>query len=486
MRNVLRVAAVVLLLAGCHQTFNNPVDPLGAGYVGYLTVRDINAVRPESPADGATIQWLAFACSLCPAADAYGMELADSAGAVVHTSQEGASNRFVLTAGNLAAGSYTWRVRAHAVGGAWGEWSAAAAVVLDSGITGVSPADAAATADTTPLLDWGDVAGATYEVQIATSAAGLDAATPVAASGSEYQVLVASAFAYGNEVRWRVRAVNADGVRAAWSPSVHFTVQWTVDYGTISPANGSSTSDTTPLLDWGDVTGASYEVQLADGVAGLDAATPVATSGSQYQVPTALAYGTWYWRVCAVNADGVPAAWSTTWSFATAPLVATVSVAGGTFQMGSVGIAEPVHSVTVSSFLIAKYEVTQAQYQTVVGSNPSSFTSGADAPNRPVERVSWYNAVAFCNALSALEGLTACYTTNGTTVTADFTKNGYRLPTEAEWEYAARGRAPGPVYPYTYAGSNDVNSVAWYSSNSGSSTHPVGTKGANELGIYDM
>jgi len=225
---------------------------------------------------------------------------------------------------------------------------------------------------------------------------------------------------------------------------------------------------------------------LADGVAGLDAATPVATSGSQYQVPTALAYGTWYWRVCAVNADGVPAAWSTTWSFATAPLVATVSVAGGTFQMGSVGIAEPVHSVTVSSFLIAKYEVTQAQYQTVVGSNPSSFTSGADAPNRPVERVSWYNAVAFCNALSALEGLTACYTTNGTTVTADFAKNGYRLPTEAEWEYAARGRAPGPVYPYTYAGSNDVNSVAWYSSNSGSSTHPVGTKGANELGIYDM
>jgi sulfatase modifying factor 1 len=143
-----------------------------------------------------------------------------------------------------------------------------------------------------------------------------------------------------------------------------------------------------------------------------------------------------------------------------------VFVEGGTFQMGSSSgesDEQPVHSVTLSSFNIGKYEVTQAQWKAVMGSNPSFF-SGCD--NCPVEQVSWNDVQEFIRELNAQTG-----------------KN-YRLPTEAEWEYAARGGKQSRGY--TYSGSNDLGSVAWYYYNSGSKTHAVGGKQANELGIYDM
>ncbi|MFH0735700.1 MAG: formylglycine-generating enzyme family protein [bacterium] len=143
-----------------------------------------------------------------------------------------------------------------------------------------------------------------------------------------------------------------------------------------------------------------------------------------------------------------------------------VTVNGGTFSMGSVagpGNEQPVHSVTLSTFKIAKYEVTQNLWKTVMGTNPSSSTGDE---NRPVEQVSWADVQSFITTLNGMTGKT------------------YRLPTEAEWEYAARGG--NQSQGYTYAGSNDINAVAWYDVNSGGTTHPVGTKAANELGIYDM
>ena len=143
-----------------------------------------------------------------------------------------------------------------------------------------------------------------------------------------------------------------------------------------------------------------------------------------------------------------------------------VFVEGGTFQMGSESgdsDEQPVHSVTLSSFNMGKYEVTQAQWKAVMGSNPSNF-SGCD--NCPVENVSWNDVQQYIQKLNAQTG-----------------KN-YRLPTEAEWEYAANGGKS--TRGYTYSGSNDIGSVAWYYDNSGSKTHAVGTKQANELGIYDM
>jgi sulfatase modifying factor 1 len=160
-----------------------------------------------------------------------------------------------------------------------------------------------------------------------------------------------------------------------------------------------------------------------------------------------------------------------------------VYVQGGNFYMGSNdggGDEQPVHQVRVSSFYIGKYEVTQAQWREVMGGNPSFF-KGDDLP---VEQVTWYDAVDFCNRLSRMEGLTPCYSGSGDDTTCDWSANGYRLPTEAEWEYAARGG--NGSQGYTYSGSNDPGNVAWFDENSGYGTHSVGEKRANELGLYDM
>jgi formylglycine-generating enzyme required for sulfatase activity len=163
-----------------------------------------------------------------------------------------------------------------------------------------------------------------------------------------------------------------------------------------------------------------------------------------------------------------------------------VAIAAGSFEMGSPssekdrGSDESQHRVRLTkSFLMATTEVTQGQWQAVMGSNPSRFSScGADCP---VEKVSWFDAVKFANALSKKEGLRAAYRISGWSVSWDKSANGYRLPTEAEWEYAARGGQS-----HVYSGSNTVSSVGWTKENSGSKTHKVAGKRANAWGLYDM
>ncbi|MDR2194571.1 MAG: formylglycine-generating enzyme family protein [Treponema sp.] len=164
-----------------------------------------------------------------------------------------------------------------------------------------------------------------------------------------------------------------------------------------------------------------------------------------------------------------------------APYAGMALVPAGTFMMGSKsGNEKPLHQVTISAaFSIGKYEVTQKEWRDVMGSNPSYFKGD----NLPVEQVSWLDAIAYCNKRSVKEGLIPAYTVSGSAVTWNRGANGYRLPTEAEWEYAARG---GGSDTYTYVGSNNAKNVAWYSGNSGKSTHPVGMKQANSLGIHDM
>jgi formylglycine-generating enzyme required for sulfatase activity len=150
-----------------------------------------------------------------------------------------------------------------------------------------------------------------------------------------------------------------------------------------------------------------------------------------------------------------------------------VHVEPGSFQMGSWGgyDEKPVHEVQITrAFWMGKCEVTQGQYQAVIGTNPSAF-KGATLP---VENVSWNDAVAFCRKLTDREQqagrLPAGYV--------------YRLPTEAEWEYAARGG--NQSRGFKYGGSDTPDEFAWYNRNSGKRTHPVGRKKANELGLYDM
>jgi formylglycine-generating enzyme required for sulfatase activity len=170
-----------------------------------------------------------------------------------------------------------------------------------------------------------------------------------------------------------------------------------------------------------------------------------------------------------------------------------VYVEGGTFNNG-------VANITVSPFWIDRFETTQSSYRSIMNSNPSNFP---DVQNGPVEWVTWFKALEYCNRRSMQEGLVPCYSygTYGSNpnnwpanwasqneaqdlVTCDWNASGYRLPTEAEWQFAAIGGVD--TQNNTYSGSNDIEAVAWHAHNSTGTPHSVGTKLPNELGIFDM
>ena len=185
-----------------------------------------------------------------------------------------------------------------------------------------------------------------------------------------------------------------------------------------------------------------------------------------------------------------------------------VKMDAGTFQMGcSAGESnETVHSVTLTrDFYICDHEVTQAEFQAVMGSNPSYHWGDESVP---VDQVCWNEAIVYCNKRSMAEGRTPCYSIGGNTdpaawgpipiaggsnvwldaVTCNFDANGYRLPTEAEWEYAARA-GDTTTDARTWSGTtaeSSLGSYAWYSENSGSTTRPVKDKQPNAKGLYDM
>ncbi|MCL2727282.1 MAG: SUMF1/EgtB/PvdO family nonheme iron enzyme [Bacteroidales bacterium] len=170
----------------------------------------------------------------------------------------------------------------------------------------------------------------------------------------------------------------------------------------------------------------------------------------------------------------------------TVPEPPMVLVSGGVFPMGAPDSEtqassneRPVHLVAISTFYMGKYQVTQKEWVEIMGSNPSNFKGD----NLPVEYVSWNDIVGTTGASEVINGIT--YYADGFIYKLNqATGKKYRLPTESEWEFAARGGTQSKGF--LYSGSNTVGDVAWYSANSGSTTHAVGTKAPNELGIYDM
>jgi formylglycine-generating enzyme required for sulfatase activity len=175
-----------------------------------------------------------------------------------------------------------------------------------------------------------------------------------------------------------------------------------------------------------------------------------------------------------------------------------VYISGGTFTMGSNDSidnfgAKPAHRVAVSSFYMDSTDVTQAEYLIVMGVNPSHFTGNTQ---RPVENVSWYDAMLYCNARSKTAGYDTVYSYTAVTGTPgngctklsnlaiNSSCNGYRLPSEAEWEYACRA---GTTTEYFWGSdTNGMGIYAWSYQNSSSTTHPVASKLPNNWGLYDM
>jgi len=163
--------------------------------------------------------------------------------------------------------------------------------------------------------------------------------------------------------------------------------------------------------------------------------------------------------------------------------VEMVYLPGGEFMMGSSqGNADegPAHKVKIGAFAMDKCTVTHEMFTKVQLPNPSHWQ---DNPKKPVERVRWRDAKQYCNERSLLEGLKPCYNEKTTDWDCDYSANGYRLPTEAEWEYACRAGTDGP---YDFGAPDKLRQYAWFVDNADEKTHPVGQKKPNLWGLFDM
>ena len=333
------VLAVTSILFTCFP-FNHPLDPESENYIGFESEDndgdgigqwgDVDEIELIAPADGETITTLPV-CLITNKFNPdkiwkYWIQLStsdsDFDGSIVFSKDDYASNECVIPPGVMSVNlSYYWRVRAFD-GIKWSDnWPDARSFVVDVD-TSVpwfpSPSDGATIPDTTPLLDWEDVAGAAgYHTQVNTnnSFTGTMVGDDSTITASQYQVT--TMLAVNTTYYWRVKTKNADGVWSEWGNTWSLIIDVEPPINP-SPYDGATTWDTTPLLDWEDVAGAAgyhAQVNTNDSFTGTMVGDDSTITTSQYQVTTTLTDNTtYYWRVKAKNADGVWSEWGNTWS----------------------------------------------------------------------------------------------------------------------------------------------------------------------------
>ncbi len=289
----------------------------------------------------------------------------------------------------------------------------------------------------------------------------------------------------------KTTTIKAKALRKGWKPSLVASATYTIN---IPPSTVEAPVFSLPSGTYNTI----QSVQITCATIGAtihytrDGSNPTQSS-ARYSAPIPV-NSTTTLKAQAFKNDWIPSSISSaSYTIDITPPSQFIYVSGGMFYNGTANI-------TISSFYIDKYQITQAEYEAVMGSNPSHFGGN---PNHPVEQVSWFDAIEYCNRRSLQEGLTPCYSyldygTNPdnwplywnlsnnfeSKVFCSWTAPGYRLPTEMEWMFAAKGG--NESNGYIYSGSNNIETVAWYFANSGGTTHEVGTKLPNELGIHDM
>ena len=377
-----------------------------------------------------------------------------------------------------------------------------------------SPSNNVTNQPLTMTLSWdcsdpdGDIL--TYDVYFGTSSN----PTTKVSTGQSGKSINRSNLSYGTTFYWKVVAKDSKGATTE-GPEWRFTTQSNRAPNTPSnpsPSNNATNQPLTITLSWdcSDPDGDAITYDIYFGTNNNPGMVIEGQSENTFTRRNLITGTNYYWKVVAKDSkggvtegplwkftQGVPETSSST-LYVTVP-EGMVLVGKGSFTMGDEfgdlwDGCRPAHKVTLTyDFYIGKYEVTFNEYDAfcnaIGGNKPKDEGWGRGI--RPVINVSWWDAIAYCNWLSEREKLPKAYDEKGNfldkdgRVTTDPSKVvGYRLPTEAEWEYAARGGSKSKGYKY--AGSDNVNDVAWYYQNSGSKTQEVGKKAPNELGIYDM
>ena len=268
-----------VILTACPRIWDNPRDPDSPDYHGHRTVDDPNRMAAETP-DDASLVFQTFTVDEVRGAQAYRLEISSAhdflTGNILY-SRDDLSSRFLGGRADLTTEeNHYWRAAAKK-NEVWGGWTAARSFRLGNNYGTLIPADIS---NTTPTFSWTAIDGAAkYELQLADSEAALSGATPVEVDTASYTL--GTALTNETTYYWRVRAVNDDGYAALWSETRNFQADWGYLTG-LSPADGASTSDTTPAFSWDAVDGAAkYELQLADSEAALSGATPIEVTTAQ-------------------------------------------------------------------------------------------------------------------------------------------------------------------------------------------------------------